>query len=120
MKILLVDDDRIVLAATAPGLRAAGLEVETANGGEQAIESCLQAPPDLVLLDMRMPGMDGVTVARWLRGHTKIPFLFLSAYSDDELVAQAIQEGAAGYLVKPVPPAQLLIAINEVMDRSTN
>jgi len=118
MKILLVDDDRLILAAMSPGLRDADFEVTTASGGDEAIELCTQAPPDLALLDIRMPGTDGIAVARWLREHTRIPFLFLSASSEAEMMERAVEEGAAGYLVKPVTPARLLEAVQATLKSS--
>ncbi len=115
MKILLVDDDRLILAAMSPGLRAANFEVTTASGGDAAIELCKQAPPDLAVLDMRMPGTDGMAVACWLREHSRIPFLFLSASSETEMMDRAAKAGAVGYLVKPVTPAQLLETVRAAL-----
>ncbi|MCU7839921.1 MAG: response regulator [Candidatus Thiodiazotropha sp. (ex Troendleina suluensis)] len=118
--ILLVDDDRLVLSSLGLSLQAAGYKVETASNGEEAIRLCEQATPDLAVLDVRMPGMDGVEVARWMNGHKAIPFIFLSAYSDDGAVMKAIAEGAMGYLIKPVDPPQLLATIRAALARSAD
>ncbi len=115
MKILLVDDDPIVLMALSPSLLAANLDVETATSGEAAIEICKKSPPRLAVLDMRMPGMDGLAVARWLREHTEVPFLFLSAYSDEGTVKQAAEAGAMDFLTKPVDPLQLVQIVQQLL-----
>ncbi|MBA1445683.1 MAG: response regulator [Chromatiales bacterium] len=116
-KILLVDDDRLVLSTLGEGLRLAGYEVSEADSGETAIELCSKLHHNLVVLDMRMPGIDGIEVARWLRQNSDIPFIFLSAYGDD-VVDRAVAEGALGYLIKPVDPPQLQAAIRAALGRS--
>ncbi|RDH89412.1 MAG: response regulator [endosymbiont of Seepiophila jonesi] len=118
-KILLVDDDRLVLSTLGEGLRLAGYEVSEADSGETAIELCSRHHHHLVVLDIRMPGIDGVEVARWLRQNSDIPFIFLSAYGDDDVVDRAVAEGALGYLIKPVDPPQLQAAIRAALGRST-
>ncbi|RRS34820.1 MAG: hypothetical protein OI74_04260 [Gammaproteobacteria bacterium (ex Lamellibrachia satsuma)] len=117
-KILLVDDDRLVLSTLGEGLRLAGYEVSEADSGETAIELCSRHHHHLVVLDIRMPGIDGVEVARWLRQNSDIPFIFLSAYGDDDVVDRAVAEGALGYLIKPVDPPQLQAAIRAALGRS--
>ncbi|MDJ0807973.1 MAG: response regulator, partial [Gammaproteobacteria bacterium] len=72
-KILLVDDDRLILATLGEGLRQAGFEVTEADSGERAIALCQEVEPDLAILDMRMPGMSGIQVAHWLRMESHIP-----------------------------------------------
>lgn len=116
-KILLVDDDRLVLAALGQALQMAGYEVETATSGKEALALCEQLSPDLVVLDMRMPGMDGIEVARRLRENTRIPFIFLTAYGDEEVVERAVEAGALGYLIKPVDSPQLLAAVKTALQR---
>ena len=85
-KILVVDDDRLVLAMVTHGLSQAGYEVIDADNGDDAILLARQHRPDIALLDIRMEGKTGFDVAEYLRevGHT--PFVFLSAFSDDETV----------------------------------
>ncbi|MEW8322585.1 MAG: response regulator [Candidatus Thiodiazotropha taylori] len=119
-KILLVDDDRLVLSALGPGLQAAGYQLETATSGKAALALCEQVAPDLAVLDMRMPGMDGIAVANWLREHTEIPFIFLTAYGEDDVVQQAIDAGALGYLLKPVDPPQLLAMVKTALKRGAD
>ncbi len=119
IKLLLVDDDRLVLATLSDGLRSRGFDVVTASSGEQALAIIEQAVPDIVMLDMRMPGMSGVETAQHIRKREeRIPFLFLSAYGDDEVVSQAASEGAMGYLVKPVDVGQIVPAITAALARA--
>lgn len=115
--LLIADDDRLVLATLAEGLRRAGHTVLEAAGGEEAIRLACEQRPDLAILDMRMPGRDGLGVAQWLREHTSIPFLFLSAYGDGEVVEAAVRCGALGYLVKPLDVQQILPSVDAAMMR---
>lgn len=116
-KLLIADDDRLVLATLAEGLRRVGHTVLEAANGDEAIHLACEQSPDLAILDMRMPGRDGLDVAQWLREHTRVPFLFLSAYGDAEVVAAAVQSGALGYLVKPLDVQQILPSIDAAMMR---
>ncbi|MCG8096452.1 MAG: response regulator [Candidatus Thiodiazotropha taylori] len=116
--IMLVDDDRLVLASLSPSLQAAGYVVKKATSGKEAIDLCQQTPPDLAVLDMRMPGMDGIELARWLQQNTQIPFIFLTAYGEDNAIEKAVDSGALGYLIKPVDPPQLLAGVKTALQRS--
>jgi len=116
-RILVVDDDRLVLAMLAEGLRDAGYQVSTADTAVEAMRQALIQRPDLVLLDMRLPDRPGTEVAAFLREHTDVPILFLSAYSDTEMVREAIDQGALGYLVKPLDVAQILPSIESALTR---
>jgi response regulator NasT len=109
-----VDDDRLVLAALAEGLRAAGYRVTGAAGGEDALAIAGRGAPDLALIDVRMPGMSGIELGARLR-EAGVPFLYLSAYGDDEVVRQAVEEGALGYLVKPLDIQQIVPAIEAAL-----
>ena len=118
ISILVVDDDRLILFTLAQGLRDAGFTVIEASSGEQAIELCGDFAPDLAILDMRMPGLSGLDVARWLKENTDTPFIFLSAYDDHETVQQAVAEGALGYLVKPVDVPHMVPTLRAALMRS--
>jgi two-component system, response regulator PdtaR len=117
-KILVVDDDLVVLATLSMGLRQAGYEVLQVDSGEFAIQICRQEMPELAILDIRMPGMNGFEVAEVLRNECKTPFIFLSAYSDEESVKSASESGALGYLVKPVEIRRLVPAIESALARA--
>lgn len=116
-RVLVVDDDRLVLATLAKGLRQWGYEVAEASSGETALKLALETSPDLVLLDVNMPRMSGLEVAKSLRAQTTIPFIFLTAYGDADIVKQATEHGAMGYLVKPVDISQIVPAIEAALAR---
>ena len=114
-KILVVDDDRLVLATVTHGLSAAGYEVIDADNGDDAILLAREHRPDLALLDIRMEGMSGFDVAETLRDKYRIPFMFLSAFSDDATVAQVKALGAVAYLVKPLDIRQIVPAVEAAL-----
>lgn len=118
-KLLLVDDDRLVLATLSNGLRDAGYTLHTAESAEE-VEVLLAGGlrPDLAILDIRMTGQDGLFLARRLRELDHIPFLMLSAYSEQGMIDRASQLGALGYLVKPLDTPQLLPAIEAALSRA--
>jgi two-component system, response regulator PdtaR len=113
--ILVVDDDRLVLATLAHGLTQAGYDVIDADNGDDAILLAREHRPDLALLDIRMQGKSGFDVAAYLREYCQIPFMFLSAFSDDATVAQVKALGAVAYLVKPLDIAQILPSVATAM-----
>lgn len=117
-RILIADDDRLVLLTLADGLREAGFEVIEASDGLQALALCRDEVPALALLDIRMPGLDGLELARCLRDGTTVPFLFLSAYNDEHFVQQAAESGALGYLVKPLTVTAMLPAVRTALARA--
>jgi AmiR/NasT family two-component response regulator len=118
-KILIVDDDRLGLAMTASGLTAAGYDVTTVDSAEDA-EAWLAGGvrPDLVILDVCMPGQCGLSLAQRLRDLDHLPFMMLSAYSDAQTVEQATLCGALGYAVKPLDIPQLVPAIEAALARA--
>ncbi len=107
-KILVVDDDRLVLATVVHGLAQAGFEVIDADNGDDAILLAREHRPELALLDIRMDGKSGFDVAAYLRDHCHIPFMFLSAFADDDTVAQVKALGAVAYMVKPLDVRQIV------------
>lgn len=118
VKLLIADDDRVVLFTLAEGLREAGFEVIEARDGRRALELCIDTPPDLALLDIRMPGLNGLELARRLRAETMVPFLFLTAYDDEDMVREAVKLGALGYLVKPLDVPRLVPMVRMALARS--
>lgn len=117
-KILVADDDRLILMTLVEGLEAAGFEVLSARDGLEALEIAREEQPDLALLDIRMPRMDGVALAERLRIETAVPFMFLSAYSEEALVRQVSESGALGYLVKPLDVAQVIPQVRAALARA--
>jgi two-component system, response regulator PdtaR len=118
-RLLLVDDDRLVLSTLAHGLHKAGYSVKTAESAEDA-EMLLASgeDPDLAILDIRMSGQDGLFLARRLQELDHIPFMMLSAYSDQAMIEQASRLGALGYLVKPLDIPQLIPGIEAALSRA--
>lgn len=110
-KILVVDDDRLVLATLTHGLSQAGYEVIDADNGDDAILLARQHRPELALLDIRMEGKSGFDVAAYLREYCQIPFMFLSAFTDEATVSQVKKLGALTYLVKPLDIQQIVPAV---------
>jgi DNA-binding response OmpR family regulator len=109
--ILVVDDNRLVLATLTDGLARAGYDVIDADNGDDAILLAREHKPDLALLDIRMEGKSGFDVAQYLRTQCRMPFMFLSAFSDEETVAQVEALGAVAYLVKPLDIRQIVPAV---------
>ncbi|HKW83125.1 MAG TPA: response regulator [Burkholderiaceae bacterium] len=116
--ILVVDDDRLVLATLTHGLSQAGYRVVDADNGDDAILLAREHQPALALLDIRMQGKSGFDVAEYLREYHQIPFVFLSAFSDEATLARARSLGAAAQLTKPLDIAQILPVVDAVLTRS--
>ena len=118
-KILVVDDDRLVLATLSYGLTQAGFEVIDADNGDDAILLAREHRPALALLDIRMEGLTGFDVAAYLREYLQTPFMFLSAFADEATVAKVMELGAVAYLVKPLDISQIVPAVEAAFARST-
>lgn len=119
MEILIVDDQilfaeslKSVLENDAPDMHV----VSIAHNGKEAIDLVIEEPPDLILMDVRMPVVNGVQATQAIHEiHPEIKILMLTTFDDDEYVQQAIKYGAAGYLLKDINPAELIMAIRAVM-----
>ena len=116
--LLIVDDDILVLATLSLGLRKAGFNVVEATTGEEAVEICKKHNFDLALLDIELPGISGIDTAKEIFEIAQVPFLFLSAYSEREIVDNAIEHGALCYLVKPIDVNQIIPTIETALTRS--
>lgn len=117
--LLLVDDDRLILATLANGLRDAGYFVSTAESADDAVAFLASgARPDLAILDVQMPGTDGLSLIQRLHDFEYVPFVMLSAYSDAPTVAKATQSGALAYMVKPIDAVQMVPAITAALLRA--
>ncbi len=117
-RILLVDDDRLILATLGDELAARGYDVARAASGEEALGLARELDPDLVVMDVRLPGMSGIEAARAIREAGRPPVLFLTAFDEREIVEQAVADGAIGYLVKPVVGGQLAAAVDAALARA--
>ncbi len=116
--VLIVDDDRVILNLLAEGLRNLDYVVATAICGEDAQHLAVTQTFDLAMLDVRMPGMSGLELARLFRAHGGPPFVFLSAFGDEAVVHEAAAAGALGYLVKPVDIRQIVPLIESASARA--
>jgi two-component system KDP operon response regulator KdpE len=110
-KILIVDDEPQIRRALGAGLRANGFEVELAETGEAAITSIPMTRPDVVLLDLTLPGIDGIDVVRKVREWSSVPIVVLSARGSERDKVVALDVGADDYLTKPFGMGELLARI---------
>jgi DNA-binding response OmpR family regulator len=118
-KILLVDDENAITANLAPILERAGLVVSVASEGEEALQKASEFSPDLVILDILMPKMDGREVLRNLRRDGNwTPVILLTQVGDSSERAMALEEGADDYLNKPFDPHELVARIRAVLRRA--
>ena len=118
-RVVAVDDNPVITQLIAAVLRRAGHDVETASSGGEALVVLQRNPPDLLLLDLEMPGLDGLEVLRILREQKVcqgVPVLVLTGESDTHYVARARELGAAGYLLKPFGAQGLTAKVNRVLE----
>ena len=104
-RVLVVDDDEVMRVLASETLTRIGMEVEEADDGEQALASIQSSPPDLVILDIEMPGQDGLEICRAVRDLTigrQIPVLIMTGRTDSEIIDQAFQAGANDFIHKPI------------------
>lgn len=118
MRILIADDDRPSLKMTAFLLREEGYTVFTADNGREALRMIDEKAPDLLVLDVMMPGMDGWEVTRHLRRTTNLPILILSAKGETSDRVFGLDLGADDYLAKPFEPSELLARVRAVLRRA--
>ncbi|WP_436790365.1 response regulator [Yinghuangia sp. YIM S10712] len=117
-RVLVVDDEPQIVRALAINLKARGYDVDTAADGTRALAAAAERHPDVVLLDLGLPDLDGVEVIRGLRGWTKVPIIVLSArQASDEKVA-ALDAGADDYVTKPFGMDELLARLRAAVRRA--
>ena len=117
MRILVVDDDAQILKALRINLAARGYEVSLARSGPEALEVAAKAKPELVLLDLGLPGLSGIQVIEGLRGWTDVPILVVSGRSDSADKVDALDAGADDYVTKPFAIDELLARIRALSRR---
>ncbi len=116
-RILLVDDDPNLLVLLADQLRADGFEVQTARGGDEALRRLEGGWPDLLIIDMMMPRMDGLTLAREIKAQADLPIIVLSAIETADSKADLLDEVAEDYITKPYHYPELRARITRVLRR---
>jgi AmiR/NasT family two-component response regulator len=118
VRILIAEDETIIRLDLRTLLEQAGFEVcAEAKDGLEAVELAQSAQPDLAVLDVKMPRLDGIEAARRILDERPIPIVMLTAYGQEELVSRAVEAGVFGYLVKPFREADLLPAIKTARAR---
>jgi len=117
MKVLLVDDDTSLAEVTAFALRRAGFLVVVAENGNEALQVWRDESPDLLILDIQMPGKDGLQVCREIRDTSNVPIILLTARNSDEDIVHGLEIGADDYVPKPFSPKQLIARANAVLRR---
>ena len=117
-RILVMDDERVVTEVVERYLRQEDFEVCVAADGHQALESARKWHPDLVVLDLMLPGMDGLEVCRNIRKESSMPIIMLTAKGDETDRIVGLELGADDYVVKPFSPRELVARIKTVLRRS--
>lgn len=118
MKILVVDDEPQILRALGINLRTRGYDVTVAVTGEEALEKAATSHPDLVILDLGLPGIDGIDVVRGLRGWTNVPIIILSVRESEADKVAALDAGADDYVTKPFGMDELLARLRAATRRA--
>jgi CheY-like chemotaxis protein len=116
-KILVCDDDPVILRLLQVNLEIEGYEVVLAHHGEEAVDLAVQQAPDLIILDIMMPRMDGYQAAQVLRSQSQtkdIPLVFLSAKAQQSDIDKGLSYGVTDYLTKPFDPTELLNVIGRL------
>lgn len=118
LRIMIVDDDSLVALSLRSQLEALGHRVVAeASNGKEAVRLAQSVDPDLILMDIKMPEMDGLAASRAIMHERPVPIVLLTSYSDPELIAEADEAGVQAYLVKPVDEAELRPAIQLAISR---
>lgn len=119
LKILIADDDPRLRELVSLALQRAGYTVVTASDGQHALTHALREAPDLIVLDVGMPELDGFEVCRRLRATSQVPILFLTARDDEIDRILGLELGADDYVTKPFSPRELVARVKAILKRST-
>jgi two-component system KDP operon response regulator KdpE len=117
-RVLVCDDDPQILRALRVVLRDAGYDVVPAETGEEALDRLAVRPPEAAIIDLMLPGIDGVEVCRRLRDWSQIPVIVLSAVDEESEKVRALRGGADDYVTKPFSPDELLARLEAVLRRA--
>jgi DNA-binding response OmpR family regulator len=118
MKILVVDDDRVLADVVAFTLRREGFQVVQAHDGQMALERWLEDQPDLIVLDVNLPKLDGFAVCRRIREQSDIPIILLTVRDEEDDIVKGLGFGADDYVTKPFSPRQLVARVQAVLRRT--
>ena len=118
-RVLIVDDEPQILRALTTNLRVRGYDVDEAATGERALELAAHRHPDVVVLDLGLPGIDGIEVVRGLRGWSEVPIIILSVREAERDKVAALDAGADDYVTKPFGMDELLARLRAALRRAT-
>lgn len=118
MKVLIADDDRVLADVVAFTLRREGFQVCLAYDGEAALQRWAEESPDLIVLDVNMPRLDGFAVCRRIRNESDTPILLLTVRSEEDDIVHGLELGADDYITKPFSPRQLVARAQAVLRRA--
>jgi DNA-binding response OmpR family regulator len=118
IKLLVIDDDSAVTDLLSLLLKSQGFEVFATNNSTDGLGMIREQQPDLVVLDLMMPEMDGWEVCRSVRQFSQVPIIILSALNDPSMIASVLDAGADDYLTKPTPSRVLVAHINRLAKRN--
>lgn len=117
-RVLVVDDEPDIVELISFNLRNAGFAVETAASGTEAIEKASHVTPDLIVLDLMLPELDGMSVCEILRKTAvtaRIPILMLTGWASEQARVIGLESGASDYMIKPFSPRELIIRIRKIL-----
>ncbi|MEJ2747299.1 MAG: response regulator transcription factor [Anaerolineae bacterium] len=118
MKALIVDDDRVLADLIAFTLRREGFSVSLAYNGEAALQLWRDTQPDIIVLDLNLPQVDGFTVCRQIRAEEETPIIMLTVRSEEDDIVRGLELGADDYISKPFSPRQLVARVQAVLRRA--
>ena len=119
--VLVVDDDQDLAEMLGIVLNGVGIEVDLVSRGDEVLDVVKNNPPDLILLDVMLPGLDGVEVCRQIREHAiQIPIVMLTAKGDTHDIVLGLEAGADDYMVKPFKPSELVARIKTRLRRTSS
>jgi DNA-binding response OmpR family regulator len=118
MKALVVDDDRVLADLVAFSLRREGFEVILAHDGEAALRRWAEEQPDLIVLDLNMPKLDGFAVCQQIREQAYTPIILLTVRGEEDDIVRGLKLGADDYMVKPFSPRQLIARAQAILRRA--
>jgi two-component system response regulator MtrA len=117
--VMVVDDDQDLAEMLSIVLNGAGMEVDLVGRGDQVLDVFAANPPDLVLLDVMLPGIDGIEVCKLIRENSMVPIVMLTAKGDTHDVVLGLEAGADDYMIKPFKPQELIARVNTRLRRTT-
>ena len=118
VKLLVIDDDSAVTDLLTLLLKSNGFEVSATNNSADGFSMIREISPDVVILDLMMPEMDGWQICKAVREYSQVPIIILSALNDPSMIASVLDAGADDYLTKPTPSRVLIAHINRLVNRS--